>query len=91
MHIISCPHCGPRDEAEFHYRGDATVARPAGDAGQQAFYDYVYSRENPRGWHTEWWHHFAGCRQFVKVVRHTATHEIAATGGPADTLQVPRP
>ena len=91
MHIINCPHCGRRDEAEFHYRGDATVSRPPSDAGQQAFYDYVYSRENPRGWHTEWWHHFAGCREFVKVVRHTATHEIASTGGPSDTLQVPRP
>ncbi len=89
MHLIDCPWCGPRDEAEFTYRGDATVARPAADGGIDAFYDYVYTRANPRGWHTEWWHHSGGCRQFVKVVRHTMTHAIAATGKAGDTLPVP--
>ena len=89
MHRIDCPWCGPRDEAEFAYRGDATVARPAAEAGIDAFYDYVYTRANPRGWHMEWWHHAAGCRQFVKVVRHTLTHRIAATGRATDTLAVP--
>ena len=89
MHLIACPWCGPRDEAEYAYRGDATVARPSPDAGIDAFYDYVYTRTNPRGWHVEWWHHAGGCRQFVKVVRHTATHAIAATGKATDRLAVP--
>lgn len=91
MHQITCPWCGVRDEAEFKYRGDATVSRPAPDAGPDAFYDFVYTRANPKGWHLEWWHHVGGCRQWVKVVRHTVTHEIAATGKPADTLGVPAP
>jgi sarcosine oxidase subunit delta len=90
MHRIRCPWCGVRDEAEFHYRGDATVKRPAPDASGDAFHDYVYTRENLRGWHVEWWHHAGGCRQYVKVVRHTATHEIHASGLPSDTLEVPR-
>jgi heterotetrameric sarcosine oxidase delta subunit len=86
MQLIPCPFCGPRSEDEFHYRGDAGVKRPAPDAGEQAFYDYAYTRLNPRGWHTEWWHHFAGCRQWLRVERNTLTHEIRAAVGPAETL-----
>ena len=86
MHRIECPWCGVRDEAEFQYQGDATVVRPAADASAEAFHRYVYIRDNPRGWHTEWWHHVGGCRQWLKVVRHTVTHEIAACGGPQDEL-----
>ncbi len=91
MHQIRCPFCGVRGEIEFKYRGDATVRRPAPDAGPDAFAGYVYVRDNPKGWHVEWWHHTGGCRQWVKVVRNTLTHEIAATGGPQDALEVPRP
>ena len=89
MHRIDCPWCGLRDEAEYQYQGDATVKRPDPDADEEAYFRYVYIRENPRGWHTEWWHHVAGCRQWVKVVRNTVTHEIAVTGGPQDKLQLP--
>ena len=75
---IPCPHCGPRDEAEFTYRGDATVQRPAAEAGIEAFHDYVYIRANPRGWHEEWWQHAGGCRAWLRVRRHTVPHEIAS-------------
>ena len=91
MQLIPCTYCGSRPENEFHYRGDATVVRPAPDAGEQAFYDFVYTRTNPRGWHREWWHHVAGCRQWVRVERHTATHETrAACGSPAGPGRVLR-
>jgi methylglutamate dehydrogenase subunit B len=90
MHRILCPWCGLRDEAEFEYGGDATVARPEAGAALEAFHDYVYTRKNPRGWHLEWWHHVGGCRQLVKVVRHTVSHEIRATGLAQDHLEVPR-
>ena len=89
MHRIDCPWCGVRDEAEFQYQGDATVVRPAPDASGDEFFRYVYIRDNPKGWHTEWWHHVGGCRQWVKVVRNTLTHDIAACGRPRDEL--PRP
>ena len=89
MHRIDCPWCGVRDEAEFQYQGDAAVSRPAPDAGEEAFFRYVYVRDNPKGWHTEWWHHVNGCRMWVKVVRNTLTHEIRATGKPSDTLEIP--
>jgi heterotetrameric sarcosine oxidase delta subunit len=74
---INCPLCGERDETEFRYRGDAAVARPQADAGIEAFQAYVYARDNPLGWHTEWWLHVGGCRSLLKVERHTLTHEIA--------------
>ena len=90
MHRINCPWCGMRDEAEFQYQGDATVTRPEADADEEAFFRYVYIRENPKGWHTEWWQHVGGCRQWVKVVRNTLTHEIHATGGPHDDLPLPK-
>lgn len=89
MHRIACPWCGPRDEAEFKYRGDATVQRPGPEAGLDAFAAYVYERDNPYGWHVEWWHHVHGCRRVLKVVRHTVTHDIVAVGRPEDELTVP--
>lgn len=52
--------------------------RPRADAGLDAFIAYVYERDNPLGWHLEWWLHSGGCRRLLKVVRHTLTHEIAA-------------
>jgi heterotetrameric sarcosine oxidase delta subunit len=87
---IPCPWCGERDEVEFRYRGDAGVARPAGDAELQAFVAYVYARENPLGWHLEWWLHAGGCRQLLKVLRHTLSHEIAWVGAAHETPP-PRP
>ena len=89
MHRIDCPWCGIRDEAEFSYRGDATVQRPAPEAGIDAFVDFIYTRDNPLGWHVEWWHHVAGCRQLIKIVRHTMTHEIHAAVKATDRVEPP--
>jgi heterotetrameric sarcosine oxidase delta subunit len=72
---ISCPFCGERDSAEFVYRGDAGPRRPeGGDA--EAFFDYVYLRDNPAGPMRETWHHAQGCRNWLVVTRDTATHEV---------------
>ena len=90
MHRIDCPWCGVRDEAEFQYQGDASVKRPKETGSDEEFFRYVYIRENPRGWHTEWWHHIGGCRQWVKVVRNTFSHEVSTTGKPHDKLRVPK-
>ena len=76
MLLIPCPHCGERAQTEFTYRGDATVERPHAEDSAEKWYDYVYTRDNPRGEHTEWWHHTSGCRRWFKVRRNTWTHEI---------------
>ena len=82
MLLIPCPHCGQRAQIEFTYRGDATVVRPALDDDDRKWYDYVYTRDNPRGEHTEWWHHTNGCRRWFKVHRNTVTHEIVGSEPP---------
>jgi heterotetrameric sarcosine oxidase delta subunit len=86
---IPCPYCGVRDEVEFRYRGDASRARPPGDADLAAFTAYVYERANPRGWHVEWWLHVGGCRKLLKVVRHTERHEIHWVGAPQAAPALP--
>ena len=80
MFRLTCPHCGPRDQVEFNYGGDATVDVPDLDADEQTWFDAVYIRENPRGPHTEFWQHVAGCRQWIRIKRNTQTHEILAYG-----------
>ena len=86
---LACPHCGLRDEVEFHYRGDASVSRPVADAPHEAFQAYVYDRGNPAGWHLEWWQHVHGCRQVLKVLRDTVSHEIQAVVSRHDEIPLP--
>ena len=73
---IACPHCGVRGVDEFAYLGDATVTRPAADAAESAFADYVYLRDNPAGGHRELWSHALGCQSWLVVTRDTRTHAI---------------
>jgi sarcosine oxidase subunit delta len=86
--LIPCPHCGERSLAEFYYGGDGTLARPADPQAvpQSEWLDFVYLRDNPRGPHTEWWLHTAGCRRWIKVRRDTLNHEISASGTATDDL-----
>jgi sarcosine oxidase subunit delta len=79
---IPCPWCGTRDEAEFRYRGDATRSRPTATGTLADFTRYTYGRDNPLGWHLEWWLHVGGCRGLLKVERHTLSHEIRWVGTP---------
>lgn len=74
---IPCPFCGTRDLREFTYMGDASREIPPLAADFETWADYVWSRRNPRGPHHEHWQHSHGCRQFMRVVRDTATHEIS--------------
>lgn len=75
--LIQCPHCGARDHAEFAYAGDAGLSRPAPDAADSVWLDYVYQRNNASGDHVELWHHVYGCRQYIAVSRNLRTHEIS--------------
>jgi len=76
MLLIACPHCGPRDQTEFAYGGDASVERPAVEASLEVWVAYVYLRDNPAGLHEEYWQHVAGCRRWFRIRRDTVTHEI---------------
>ncbi|MEO1694173.1 MAG: sarcosine oxidase subunit delta [Pseudomonadota bacterium] len=85
---ITCPHCGQRDISEFTYLGDGSIRTLAlgfggpdapPDAEIDAAHDAVFLRDNPRGHHRELWYHALGCRQWVDVVRNTATHDVIST------------
>jgi len=74
--LIKCPYCGERPLEEFTILGDASVVRPEGSDDFEAWYDYVYLRNNPKGRMEEYWHHGGGCRSWLVVERDTATHSI---------------
>ena len=86
MLLIPCPWCGERDETEFRYGGQAHVARPHDPhaTGDAEWAEYLFMRDNPKGWFRERWNHAAGCRRWFNMVRHTVTHEIAAVYKPDD-------
>ena len=78
MLLIRCPWCGPRDETEFHYGGQAHVAYPADPAASTdaEWGRYLFVRENPKGPFAERWCHGAGCRRWFNAVRDTLTNEF---------------
>ena len=77
---IPCPWCGVRDETEFHYGGQAGIARPPHpDAlSDDEWADFLFMRDNSKGEFAERWMHAAGCRRWFNVKRHTVTHRILA-------------
>jgi heterotetrameric sarcosine oxidase delta subunit len=80
MLLIECPYCGPRDEVEFRYGGQAGIATPEDpDAlDDAAWADYLFMRDNPKGPFAERWCHSAGCRRWFNAVRDTLTNEVLA-------------
>ncbi len=78
---ITCPYCGPRDEHEFGYGGEAHIARPREPERltDEEWADYLFMRTNPKGLHYERWVHTHGCGRWFNVLRDTVTHRIHAT------------
>jgi heterotetrameric sarcosine oxidase delta subunit len=85
MMLITCPWCGPRDETEFHYGGEATRPYPSDPSSlsDAEWADFVFTRANPKGAFAERWSHSAGCRRWFNAVRDTVTHEISAVDADA--------
>ena len=78
LHIY-CPYCEEhREETEFHYAGQAHMARPydPDNTTDETWGNYLFFRKNPKGNHQEMWAHSTGCRQYFNVVRNTLTYEI---------------
>ncbi|MEV8016997.1 sarcosine oxidase subunit delta [Streptomyces sp. NPDC086554] len=89
MLLITCPWCGPRDETEYHYGGQAHVPYPenTADLDDRQWAEYVFYRDNPKGPFAERWMHAHGCRRWFNALRDTATYEVLATY----RLDEPRP
>jgi sarcosine oxidase subunit delta len=90
MLLIDCPNCGPRAEPEFRCGGETHIQRPGphGAVNDEAWADYLFYRQNPKGEHRERWVHSAGCRQWFNVARDTVTHRIVAVYRMGETLPV---
>ena len=80
MMLIPCPFCGPRDENEFRCADEGHIVRPEPYSGvtKEAWADYLFYRDNPKGLVVERWRHQFGCGLWFNVVRDTVTHEIKA-------------
>ena len=70
-----------RSQNEFSYGGDATVKRPELNKkiSDQDWDNFVYNRKSLRGKLLEHPLRLSRCRQWIKVERDTATHEIFKT------------
>jgi heterotetrameric sarcosine oxidase delta subunit len=81
MLLIPCPWCGPRDETEFRYGGQAHLAFPADPEAltDAEWADFLLMRDNPKGDWAERWMHTAGCRRWFNVVRSTVDHRISGS------------
>ena len=88
MLLISCPWCGPRDESEYSYGGEAHIVRPLDPDAvtDEQWADYLFFRKNPKGLHREQWLHAFGCRRWFYVVRDTVTYKIHAIYKVGDEL-----
>jgi heterotetrameric sarcosine oxidase delta subunit len=73
---IACPWCGPRDETEFHYGGEAAVSRPAEPqaCSDRQWAEHLFYRDNLRGPQRERWFHQYGCRHWFVLQRDTLDH-----------------
>jgi len=80
MFIIDCPYCGPRDQSEFSYGGEAHISRPLNseELSDAEWAEFVFMRDNPKGLFAERWNHAAGCRKWFNCLRDTATDKIYA-------------
>lgn len=80
MFVIECPYCGPRDQSEFHYGGEAHISRPKApeDLSDAEWGEFVFRRSNTKGVFAERWNHSAGCRRWFNALRNTASDEFLA-------------
>jgi sarcosine oxidase subunit delta len=81
MLLINCPYCGERPELEFHYGGEAHIARPSDPPAlsDEQWTQYLYVRSNAKGVHAERWRHVHGCGRFFNALRNTVTDKFIAT------------
>ena len=90
MQLIPCPWCGPREEVEFGYGGQAHVPYPDDPAAltDEQWAQYIFFRDNPSGPFAERWVHSAGCRRWFNALRDTTTYRIHAVYRPDEERPV---
>jgi len=86
--LIRCPWCGPREETEFSYGGEAHIARPKDPetVSDEQWGQYLFMRSNPLGRHREQWQHAHGCRRWFNVERDTVSNRIISVYKAGDPI-----
>ena len=82
MLLINCPYCQEdRSELEFRNCGDAHIVRPSDIASisDEAFEEFFFLRDNPKGLIFERWRHMAGCGRFFNAARDTISDKFLMT------------
>ncbi len=81
MLIIDCPWCGPRNQVEFRYGGqsDRTYPDNSDQLSDQQWKDYLFIRQNPKGYLYEQWCHQHGCRRWFNALRDTRNNHLITT------------
>jgi sarcosine oxidase subunit delta len=82
MLLIHCPYCQEeRPELEFRNGDEAHRLRPDNitEISDEAFEDYFFLRDNPKGLVFERWRHISGCGRFFRAIRHTVTDKFVMT------------
>lgn len=75
MMLVPCPWCGARNVSEFVHSGEVTSRPDPVTVTPRQWRAYLYERDNPAGWTTEYWYHRAGCRQYFTLDRDTVTNQ----------------
>ncbi len=77
MQIFPCPFCGPRDEREFHFVGEAGKTRPDTTApvSDAEWAAYLYGQRNVRGHTREIWRHIP-CAELFVMERDSVSMEV---------------
>jgi sarcosine oxidase subunit delta len=92
--LIECPYCEEvRPEPEFHYEGEAHIARPPdpGSLSDEQWAEFLYMRTNTRGPHRERWRHVHGCGRFFNALRDTVTDRFLLTYKQGECPDIPSP
>lgn len=81
MLLVPCPICGPRPETEFHYGGEAHIARPSEPSAlnDAEWAEYLFYRTNKAGVHAERWLHTQGCARWFNALRRTDSDAFVKT------------
>ncbi len=80
MQIFPCPFCGPRDEREFHFAGEAGKTRPdtTGEVSPDDWATYLHMHRNEKGRTREVWVH-TPCAEMFIMERNSVTMEVLGT------------
>ena len=78
MLVIKCPWCGPREQVEFSYGGEAHIVRPLKpeELSDEEWADYLFMRKNSKGAYLEQWCHSAGCGRWFNARRDTVSYRF---------------